>query len=162
MKIEEQIVWCKAQKKASSDKDYQSVMASVIRSLQKLQKESITLKRYQEFVSIYNEFCKRELGAPARMDSVNGSALKKIVDYLLKQERVNGSEENALAAWAFILAEENWSKLNDFLRGQVKLVQMNKYIEEILFKFRNVSKAESKSTKQDQVEHLESLLRGEG
>lgn len=106
----------------------------------------IKLERYQEFVGVYNEFCKKEIGAPAQIDAYQGKCLKEIVAYLMKQEAVGGSEDKALEGWQYIF--KNWELLSDFIRRQIKLNQIKNNIQEILHQFRNASK-EAKKRKYD-------------
>lgn len=63
----------------------------------------------------------------AAMDMVN---LSSIIDKLLA---ICGNDyQKALEAWNFIFA--NWHNLNDFLRNQLSLTAINKYLTEIISK----------------------------
>lgn len=114
--------------------------------LGKGRKTKIKLQYYQEFVGEYDQFCRNTLGAPGVIDARQGLALKETVDYLMKQEKVNGSETMALDAWRYILA--NWTFLSEFIQRQTKLSDIKKNIQEILFQLRNASK-EAKRRKAD-------------
>ncbi|WP_286747897.1 hypothetical protein [Roseivirga sp. UBA1976] len=109
-------------------------------------KAKITLQYYQEFVGEYDQFCRKTLGAPGVIDARQGLALKETVDYLMKQEKVNGDETLALQGWRYIFA--NWSLLSEFVQRQTKLSDIKKNIQEILFQLRNASK-EAKRRKSD-------------
>lgn len=106
----------------------------------------IRLAHYQEFVGVYDQFCREMLGAPGVIDSRQGLALKETVDYIMKQERVGGDEMKALEGWKYMF--KNWSQLTDFIKRQIKLTDIKSNIQEILFQLRNASK-EAKQRKAD-------------
>ena len=109
-------------------------------------RRKIRLEHYQEFVGVYDQFCRKTLGAPGVIDARQGLALKEAVAYLMKQENVNGDEVLALDAWRYIF--DNWSLLTEFIQRQPKLSDIKKNIQEILFQLRNASK-EAKRRKSD-------------
>jgi hypothetical protein len=126
---------------------------------QPTRKKVIKLERYQEFVGAYDQFCRKKLGAPAHMNAANGRALKETVDYLMKQEKVNGDELLALEGWQYMF--DNWSLLSEFIQKQVGLLQIKKNIQEILFEFRNASKSAKRRHSENEWDQLNSSLKGE-
>lgn len=157
MTIEDQIEFIDDASQYATNEREKECWAAVRESLKKLEdrsqqpeeptagnsrKSKITLVRYQEFVGVYNEFCKRNLGAPAQMDAYQGKCLKETVAYLMKQEKVNHDEDLALEGWQYIF--KNWGLLSEFIQRQTKLSDLKKNIQEILFQLRNVSKEAKK------------------
>jgi hypothetical protein len=86
-----------------------------------------------------------------------GKALKTLIRYLLKNEKVSGDPEKALTAWRFIL--DKWNHLSDFLRSQVSLSSINKNIEEIIEQLTNVSKKAKQQHNQSEKERLKETLK---
>lgn len=94
--------------------------------------------RYQDFVKRYFKFYD-ELGqGKPRMGKAQGKAMNDIIRYLLSLENAGHSEDKAYNGWEYILT--NWKVLPDFLQRQITLPQINKYIEEITYHFKNAAK----------------------
>lgn len=94
--------------------------------------------RYQDFVKRYFKFYD-ELGqGKPRMGKPQGKAMNDIIRYLLSLENAGNSEDKAYNGWAYILT--NWKVLPEFLQRQITLPQINKYIEEITYHFKNATK----------------------
>ena len=70
--------------------------------------------------------------SPAKIDGIQGKALKSILSYLKQLCRQKGkeSEEDVLNAFKFIFA--NWSRLDEFLQKQIKLSQINSNLPNII------------------------------
>lgn len=122
-------------------------------------RKEIKLRRYQEFVGVYDQFCREKLGAPGVINAANGRALKEIVDYLMKQEKVNGSEDLAFEGWQYMF--KNWGLLSDFIQKQVTLLQIKKNLPEILYEFRNASKSAKRKHSDNEWDQLNRQLKGE-
>ena len=159
MKLDDQIAFIDEMIGHASQMEEIEALAAIRESLVGLQNPSkrknrstkeaepvIKLAHYQEFVGVYDQFCRKEVGAPGEIDSRQGLALKKTVEYIMKQERVGGDELKALEGWKYIF--QNWSMLTNFIKRQVKLTDIKKNIQEILFQLRNASK-EAKQRKAD-------------
>jgi hypothetical protein len=97
--------------------------------------DAIASPLYKDCIAIYNNFIKEKTGAGAKIDGMQGNAMKEIINFILKQEKVNGSDEQALIAWKFIL--ENFSRVEPFLQKQLKLNQINSNITNILDQIKN-------------------------
>lgn len=94
--------------------------------------------RYQDFVARYFKFYD-ELGqGKPRMGKAQGKAMNDIIRYLMSLENAANSEDKAFNGWAYILT--NWKVLPEFLQRQITLPQINKYIEEITYHFKNATK----------------------
>lgn len=150
MTIDEQIAWIGSiqywfQKNEGAD-NLQAVKES-LRRLKKLEAEYAKLESeldrakmgekklelYHQFIDTYDQFCRAYIGAGAKLDGVQGKAMKSIIAYLTKESK-DKSEEGALLAWKFILA--HWAKLTKFIQNQTSLVQINKNLQEILTQLR--------------------------
>lgn len=90
--------------------------------------------QFQDFVKAYDDFCRSFSGVGAKMDGAQGAALKKIVAYLIRENK-DKDEAGALLAWNYIL--NNWKNLTKFIQNQVSLTQINKNLPEILTQLRN-------------------------
>jgi hypothetical protein len=91
---------------------------------------------YNPFIEAYQTFARHVLklaGAPIR-DADTAAAIE-----LIKTMRVlvPGGDAEVLAVWQTVLKPEAWGLLNDFLRGQSTLPQINRNIQEILTKLQN-------------------------
>ena len=91
-----------------------------------------TTKYYTDFVSIYNNFCKKNIGVSCKMDGIQGKALKRIIVYLKKECK---DESLLIESWKFILY--HWNKLDDFHKKQIKLTQIDSNLINILNQLRN-------------------------
>lgn len=151
MTIDEQIAWIGSiqywfQKNEGAD-NLQKIKES-LRRLKKLEAENKKLESeldrlekmgdkklemYHQFIDTYDQFCRAYIGAGAKLDGVQGKAMKSIIAYLTKESKAK-SEEGALLAWKFILA--HWGKLTKFIQNQTSLVQINKNLQEILTQLR--------------------------
>lgn len=99
--------------------------------------------RYQSFIKRYDTFCRWVSGAGAKMDGVQGKAMKAIIKYLIKESKAS-DEQGALDAWDYVLT--NWAKLSPFIQTQISLVQINKNLAEILMQLRKNGKTASEQT----------------
>ena len=70
--------------------------------------------------------------APAKIDAVQGKAMKTILNYLktLCKQKGDDSPENILNALKYIF--KNWKNLEPFLQKQVKLSQINSNLVNII------------------------------
>jgi len=151
MTIEEQIAWLGSIQywfqKHEGAGNLQIVKDS-LRRLKKLEAENTQLKRelaqiekgedrkfelYQKYIELYDQFCRAYIGVGAKLDGVQGKAMKNIIVYLTLQSKTK-DEQGALAAWNFILA--HWTQLTKFMQNQTSLVQINKNLQEILTQLR--------------------------
>ncbi len=151
--IEDQIAFVDMLSSHTDQAEDLQLLAAIKSSLQSLMdgktkapKQKIKLLHYQQFVGIYDQFCRKVLGAPGIIDARQGGALKRTVAYIMKQERVNGDEEQALDGWKYIFG--NWRLLSDFLQRQPKLTDIERNIQQILYELKNASK-EAKKRKSD-------------
>jgi uncharacterized protein (DUF3084 family) len=151
MSIEEQIAWIGSiqywfqKEEGASNLD---IVKDSLRRLKKLEAENAQLKReleqiekgeqkkfelYQQFIELYDQFCRSYIGVGAKLDGMQGKAMKNIIAYLTAQSKTK-DEQGALAAWQFILA--HWGHLTKFIQNQNSLVQINKNLQEILTQLR--------------------------
>ena len=101
-------------------------------------------KTYRDCIEIYDQFCKSYIGVTAKIDGAEGKAMKSIISYLKNQDKIKSGESKVEDAWKFILG--NWDKLDNFLKGQVKIRQINSNFSNILNQIRNASKTTSRGS----------------
>jgi hypothetical protein len=87
---------------------------------------------YATFLGIRKLTIKKWTGTEAK-------ALNDIIDAILM--RTDNDYEKALSAWVIILV--NWERLNDFIKDQIQITAINKYLDEIILK---ISRHATKST----------------
>ena len=87
---------------------------------------------YKMSVDIYHKFCLSNFDAPAKIDGIQGKALKSILSYLktLCKQKGNDRQEDILNAFKYIFS--NWKNLEPFLQKQVKLSQINSNLVNII------------------------------
>lgn len=85
---------------------------------------------YASFMEVYFEWHQQAKGIKPRISAGDGKALKSIIKYMEEQDK-----EAALDNWKLILS--NFDKLNDFLRSQTQLTQINKNLVEIIIKLKS-------------------------
>ena len=97
---------------------------------------------FASMVLEYDLFCKRVVGVGAKMNQVQGKALKNIIKYLLEQIRQKNGDlldseimEQCTLAWKLIL--DNWDKIDDFYSKQIKLTQIDSNLPNILIQIKN-------------------------
>lgn len=86
---------------------------------------------YTDFVSRYNDFCKKQIGVGCKLDGMQGKALKRIIRYLEKESK----GERVVEAWEYVLT--NWHKLEPFYQKQIKVTQIDSNFINILNQLRN-------------------------
>lgn len=87
---------------------------------------------YKMSIDIYHKFCLSNFDAPAKIDAVQGKALKTILVYLKKLciQKGNHTPQDILNALQYIFS--NWKNLEPFLQKQVKLSQINSNLVNII------------------------------
>lgn len=98
---------------------------------------------YKMSVDIYHKFCLSNMDAPAKIDGVQGKALKSILSYLkqLCKQKGRETEEDVLNAFKFIFM--NWKNLDDFLQKQIKLSQINSNLPNIIQQLKNTNQTKN-------------------
>jgi len=96
-----------------------------------------TITIYKMSIDIYHKFCLSQLDAPAKIDGVQGKAMKTILSYLktLCKQKGNDSQEQILNSLKYIF--KNWNKLEPFLQKQIKLSQINSNLVNIIQDLKN-------------------------
>lgn len=84
---------------------------------------------YQRCIGAYNAFLLQHIGVGAKMDAVEGKAMKLIIKYLHSVSN-DKTDDGVLASWQYIL--ERWYMQSEFIGKQKKLTQINKNLIEIL------------------------------
>ena len=108
------------------------------------------LSYYKEMVAIYDTFCLEFLDVPARINGAEGKALKEITQYLVNIANKKGLEESTcLDSFSYIF--NHWSMLDKFTRGQVKLIQINSNLPNIINQLKNGTEKRNSSTIADEI-----------
>ncbi len=104
---------------------------------------------YTELIFVYDKFCKDTFDAPAKINGIEGKALKQIITYLkgLCKAKGDDSLESVKNAFSYIL--NNWESLDDFTRKQIKLSQINSNITNIINQLKNGKESQNKSLAED-------------
>jgi len=93
---------------------------------------------YKECVSVYDAFILNRLDMPAKINGVEGKALKQIIAYLKKSALSKGlNEDTTIDGFKYIL--NSWDKLEPFLQKQIKLTQINSNLTNIINELKNGS-----------------------
>ena len=86
---------------------------------------------YKDMVAVYNGFCLNRFDAPAKINGAEGNALKQIITYLKSVAKSKGYEESScIQSFEYIL--NSWEMLDDFTQKQIKLVQINSNLTNII------------------------------
>ena len=116
---------------------------------QKKSKEQFDV--YAPMLSEYDSFCKRITGIGAKMNQIQGKALKSIIKFLFlqvknKNQELSESElnEQCILAWKFVL--DSWDKIDAFYSKQIKLTQIDSNLPNILVQIKN-TKSHARDTK---------------
>lgn len=113
-------------------------------SLQKKNKKSEKVKNplYTACISQYDKFIRSRTDNGAKIDGAQGTAMKNIIAYLTTQVKAKNKQltdddvpEKVIESWNLIL--DNWSYLNSFLQGRLRLVDINSELTNILSQVRN-------------------------
>lgn len=156
--VRQQIEWVKGRIKQPIAMGDVAYMESILESLQTVTTDYSDRKYplFQDFVVAYWTFC-RTKGVEGRMTAANGKALKEIISYLMRLEKIDGSEEQALEAWRYIFA--HWNEIGDFYQHQIGLMQINKNIQEIIYQLQNVNKANRNKHNKSEIDRLEHAIK---
>jgi hypothetical protein len=117
------------------------------------QKEKTTSEKlYPKMISLYDEFCQKRINVGAKMDALQGKAMKGIIAYLATQVKNKKKEElteeelneGILSAWNYILI--NWDFVKGYYAEQIKLSQINANMPNILMQLKT-SKTNNRDAK---------------
>lgn len=103
-------------------------------------------KLFPKMIEEYNQFCISRMGAGAKMNALQGKAMKGIIEYLANQVKAkNGDnltqealEDNIFVAWQYIL--KNWDNVKGYYAEQIKLNQIDSNLPNILMQLKNNQK----------------------
>ncbi len=104
----------------------------------KMEKVLREVSEYQKWLDVYLEWHSTACGFPAKMDGIQGKALKSIQKYLIENSANN---EEALLVWGSVL--NNWPNYEEYYQKQTKLNQINSNLQLLI-----------KSLKDDTVNNL--------
>lgn len=109
-------------------------------------------QNYQKCMDIYFTFIKQRTSVSPKMSGGEGKALKELVAYF--DSIVFDKEDPQAVPKAFQYLFDNWQKLEPFLQGQLKLMQINSNITNILNQIRNGRPAKESAQDQRMAEWL--------
>ena len=96
---------------------------------------------YSKMIEEYDVFCEKSTGVGCKIDGMQGKAMKQIIIYLKSQCRKKNPllqdeelDSAVMKSWIYILG--NWSKLDDYNRGRIKLSEINSNMSNILLKIK--------------------------
>lgn len=90
---------------------------------------------FQPCIKIYDDFIKQKTNLPAKINGSEGSAMKEIIEYLSKNEKVIQGSTTIPNTWKYIL--DSFSLWDSFHQGQLKLKQINSNLTNILNVLKN-------------------------
>lgn len=91
--------------------------------------------QFTKCMDVYDRFIKDRTGAPAKIDAIQGKAMKEIVAYLSKLESVRDGENTEAEVLEVIFT--NWNKLDQFNQGRLKLTDINSSMINIINQIKN-------------------------
>lgn len=102
---------------------------------------------FQKFVDVYDRWYKEyNDGVPPAFNGAEGNAVKALVAYFKKVGSAKaekdgivlddlGVDSRALSGWEYIFL--NWDRLDDFLRGKTRLIDIHSNISNIITQIKN-------------------------
>ncbi len=91
---------------------------------------------FPKMMEAYNDFCIKKIGAKAKIGPSEGKAMKTIISYLKSTvKNKTNSDDDVLNAWEYILV--NVDKWDNFHQSQLKIVQIDSNLPNILNAIRN-------------------------
>lgn len=109
-------------------------------------------QNYQTCLDIYFTFIKQRTSVSPKMSGGEGKALKELIAYF--DSIVIDKEDQQAVPKAFQYLFDNWQRLEPFLQGQLKLMQINSNITNILNQIRNGRPAKESAQDQRMAEWL--------
>jgi hypothetical protein len=96
---------------------------------------------HQKMISIYDDFIIKKTSCPAKIDGIQGKALKSIIGYF-KGASKDKTDEGILNSWKHFLA--SWDKLDSYYQGKLKLSEINSEMVNIINQIKNGAKKTGK------------------
>lgn len=109
-------------------------------------------QNYQTCLDIYFTFIKQRTSVKPKMSGGEGKALKELIVYF--DSIVFDKEDPQAVPKAFQYLFDNWQRIEPFLQGQLKLMQINSNITNILNQIRNGTPAKESAQDQRMAEWL--------
>ena len=102
-------------------------------------------KTYQAMMETWNRFVISQTSCPAKIDGMEGKAMKSIIAYL-KSASKEKTDEGVLISWEFLLG--HWDKLDPFYKNNLKLSNINSNLVPIINQIKNNNAKPSQDSKQ--------------
>lgn len=99
---------------------------------------------YQIFIDEYSLFFEKANSVKPKINGTDGKAAKELIQYLTTVS-IEKNEQGAINTFKYIL--KNWHKLDSFLAGQIKLIQINANINNIINQLKNGNAKQSVTDK---------------
>lgn len=110
-------------------------------------------KLYSKMIEVYDAFIKSKTNMGAKLNAVEGKAMKSIIQYLKSQVQAKGElmdendiESKTLQSWEIIL--NNWDVLSGWKKENLKLTQIDSNLINIISEIKN-NKSNLKTNKKD-------------
>lgn len=146
IKLDKQISFIKLKEKGADELD-KPLYGSVLRTLQKLaDAEKLEEGDFGEYKKAYFEFHNKVRGFNPKFNGSEGKALKEIIQYMNGEAK----DGNGIQVWRFLL--ENWHLQSTWMQDQTMVIQINKYLTELLGKVKKKGYEQQQST--DELEEL--------
>ena len=110
-----------------------------------------TNQLYTDMLTIYDSFCKDMFDAPAKINGVEGKALKQMISYLKTLCKAKGDDSDDAVKNALKYIFANWHKIDPFLQKQIKLAQINSNITNIINQLKNGKEQRSSNSIADEI-----------
>lgn len=138
----------------NKDKDKEKKRERIVKERESEEK---LVSDYTSCMDVYFDFIKQETGVPPKIDGAEGKALKSIVAYLLKLETVKNGEKKCSEVLGYIF--ENWRSVDPFHQKQLKLVQVNSNLVNIIASLKNGTNRTGVAGKKSELSEVASFIR---
>ncbi len=117
-------------------------------------KKNEDTKTHTEIIKLYSDWMESR-NLPARIDASDAAAVKKIVSYLSKFEKVQSGERTVVDLLKYVL--DNWNSLPGWNQNQTQLRQINSQLPTIIEMIKNKSNGTATSKQNDHYNELDRL-----
>jgi len=114
-------------------------------------KEDNNKRYYKNMIAIYDSFCKNRFDAPAKINGMEGKAMKQIIAYLKTLCKMKGDDSPEAIENSFEYIFANWNKIEPFLQKQIKLSQINSNLTNIINQLKNGKEQSNSSNIADEI-----------
>jgi len=106
---------------------------------------------YKDMISIYDTFCLKMFDAPAKINGVEGKAMKQIITYLKTLCKAKGDSTDDAVKYSLTYILNSWHTLEPFYQKQIKLTQINSNLTNIINQIKNGTEKRNSSSIADEI-----------